>query len=387
MVFDSTIIENGGIIREILDAVNDGVLLVRRDYKIVYQNKAFGQLYGNLVGKTCYKALHGRDLPCVDCVNREVCKDGKHRRKVRHISLRDGSTAWVETCCSPFKDKDGNVIGAVEAIRDVTEKKLAEELLEEALIERNKALERLHHDLAEAAKYVKHVLPHPIASGPIRTDWRFFPSASVGGDTFGYHWIDDTHFAIYLIDVSGHGVGAALLSVSVTNVLRSHTLSNINYRKPQEVLGALNHAFPGEEHNDMFFTAWYGVYNVSKRTLEYASGGHPPALLISASASCEIETELLRTPNPALGVGADIQFKSKIVTLNPSSLLYIFSDGVYEINQKDGSIWGFKKFMDFVTHSLSFESSILKQLTDHALRLTQKGYFNDDFTILEIKAA
>jgi sigma-B regulation protein RsbU (phosphoserine phosphatase) len=99
------------------------------------------------------------------------------------------------------------------------EKKLEREhqKTNEALNERNQALERLNQELTEAADYVRTILPMPITEGAIRTDWRFIPSTSLGGDAFGYHMLDENHFAIYLIDVSGHGVGAALLSVSVMN--------------------------------------------------------------------------------------------------------------------------------------------------------------------------
>ena len=136
-----------------------------------------------------------------------------------------------------------------------------------ALDERNKILERLNLELSEAAGYVRTILPQPITEGTIRTDWRFVPSTSLGGDAFGYHWVDEDHFAIYLIDVSGHGVGAALLSVSVMNVLRSQTLPGVDFKKPEQILEALNIAFPGEENNDMFFMIWYGVYKISTRKL------------------------------------------------------------------------------------------------------------------------
>ena len=77
----------------------------------------------------------------------------------------------------------------------------------------------LLHELAQAAKYVRSLLPEP-TDGAVRTRWRFEPSSQLGGDFFGYDWIDPDHFAVYLLDVSGHGVGAALLSVSVANALR-----------------------------------------------------------------------------------------------------------------------------------------------------------------------
>ena len=107
-----------------------------------------------------------------------------------------------------------------------------------AQLERNEAYRRLAEsqkqladEVAQAAKYVCSLLPEPIAKGPVRVDWRFVPSTQLGGDSFGYHWLDDDHFAVYLLDVSGHGVGASLLSVSAMNVLRSQSLPN--YRFPR----------------------------------------------------------------------------------------------------------------------------------------------------------
>ena len=90
------------------------------------------------------------------------------------------------------------------------------------LLERNEAYEALkasQEELAEelsmAADYVVSILPQPIAEERgIHTEWTFIPSARLGGDSFGYHWIDEDHFAIYLLDVCDHGVGPALLSVS-----------------------------------------------------------------------------------------------------------------------------------------------------------------------------
>ena len=73
-----------------------------------------------------------------------------------------------------------------------------------------------------------------------RIDWKFIPSTSLGGDAFGYYWLDEDHFVISLIDVSGHGVGAALLSVSVINALRSQSLPDTDFKDPEHVLKSLN---------------------------------------------------------------------------------------------------------------------------------------------------
>ena len=111
-----------------------------------------------------------------------------------------------------------------------------------ALVERNQILEQLNEELAEAADYVKSMLPEPISEGPVKTDWKFVPSTSLGGDAFGYHWIDGDHFAIYLLDVSGHGVGAALLSVSVMRAL--HSAGN-GLQRRQTGTGVIKRRFSG----------------------------------------------------------------------------------------------------------------------------------------------
>ncbi len=111
------------------------------------------------------------------------------------------------------------------------------------LLQRNEAYHallesqnRLANEMEQAAQYVQSLLPEKLKKGAIRTDWRFVPSAELGGDSFGYHWLDDDHFAFYLLDVSGHGVGSALLSVSAMNALRSQALPQTDFRQPGQVL-------------------------------------------------------------------------------------------------------------------------------------------------------
>ena len=88
------------------------------------------------------------------------------------------------------------------------------------LLQRNEAYDallasqrRLAGEIKQAAHYVRSLLPEKLKKGDVRADWRFVPSAELGGDSFGYHWLDDEHFAIFLLDVSGHGVGSLARNV------------------------------------------------------------------------------------------------------------------------------------------------------------------------------
>ena len=368
----------------VLNTVSDAVIVVDNDLKVKFENKTLTQLYGSKVGEPCYKAYRGRTKPCESCLILEVLKDGKNRRWITDITLPNGDTLLLEVSSAAIKDEKGKITGAVEVSRDVTIQKKAEAILNKTLLDRNEVLKQLSHELSDATGYVKTVLPQPITSGPLLIDWRFIPSLSLGGDSFGYHWIDEDYFAMYLLDVSGHGWSAALLSVSVINVLRSHALPDTDFRDPQQVLFALNNTFPGEQHNDMFFTIWYGVYNLSSRQMAYASGGHPPALLFYGSPNEQLKVNQLRTPNFVIGGRRDAVYQGKTQLINRPSRLYVFSDGVFDITKIDGSIWGFNKFLEFMTKTFNAEHSVLEGILDYARGISQKEGFDDDFTILEI---
>ncbi len=168
-----------------------------------------------------------------------------------------------------------------------------------SLLQRNAAYEELAQSrqhmaeqLEAGRKYLQALLPEPIES-PVAVRWCYVPSADLGGDTFGYYWIDDDHFVLYLIDVVGHGLDSALLSVTLMNVLRSRALADTDFCEPGQVLKALNDAFPMEEYGEKCFTMWYGVYQPSTSTLAWSGGGHPEALLFdgdsrTAGRACSI---------------------------------------------------------------------------------------------------
>jgi sigma-B regulation protein RsbU (phosphoserine phosphatase) len=243
----------------------------------------------------------------------------------------------------------------------------------------------LNSELAEAADYVKFLLPQPMTEGPVMADWRFVPSTTLGGDSLGYHWLDEDSLAVYLIDVCGHGVGAALHSVSVLNVLRSRNLPNVDFRRPEQVLGSLNAIFPMDDHRSMYFTMWYGVYNRLSRIMTYASGGHPPALLMENVPGKISEIRELRTPNLFLGALGGIDFEHDEVKIEPGSRLYVFSDGVYEIMNETGVLWGIADLKAYLENSSDMSRSIMDDLWAHVRQIAGSENLEDDFSILELR--
>jgi sigma-B regulation protein RsbU (phosphoserine phosphatase) len=249
-----------------------------------------------------------------------------------------------------------------------------ENQLAEANLELQLTQSRLSEELTEATNYVFSILPPPRDAGP-RTRWLLVPSTELGGDSFGYHEIDADHLAVYLLDVCGHGVGAALLSVTAINVLRSAALPNTDFRDPGAVLSALNEAFPMEKQNNMYFTIWYGVHKRSTGELRYASAGHPPSVLCKSGG----EVLTLSTPGIAIGMMPDMVYRTKLGEIAAGDRLHLVSDGTFEVETAPGEMLAFADFVEKLSASEEPEGVL-----DWVRGLNGPGPLPDDFSLLTI---
>ena len=257
--------------------------------------------------------------------------------------------------------------------------------LNEDLRKQKQALEvlnkKLRTELDEAAEYVRSLLPLPL-KGSVTTEALFEPSAELGGDSFDYYKLDDDNLVLYLLDVSGHGVGSALLSVSVLNVMRSQSLPNTNFYQPSAVLKALNQVF--EMTTDKYFTIWYGVYNRVKRQLVYSCGGHPPAILLSGTPETTIDVKQLGFPGLPIGILPEGDFDDEYCDIEENSTLYIFSDGAYEILDSNEKIWGLDAFINLLKHLRQTNNSNLDHLLQEIKNLNSQDTFDDDLSVLKV---
>lgn len=239
----------------------------------------------------------------------------------------------------------------------------------------------LDRDLEKASSYVKALLPEPIREGPVRTDWFFLPSTLLGGDAFGYQQLDDDTFAGYVVDVSGHGAGAAMHSVSVMNVLRQRALPNTDFRDPAQVLSSLNTTFQMESHGGMYFSIWYGVYEPKTRLLRYSSAGHHPSYLAQPSQQ---ELIPLQTRNLMIGALPEARFLASSVEVMPGSVLYVFSDGVFEVVTKEGTQWGLQDFLPLLQRPAVANVSEPERLYRAVQEVARPGALDDDFSMLVV---
>jgi serine phosphatase RsbU (regulator of sigma subunit) len=242
--------------------------------------------------------------------------------------------------------------------------------------------EAIDRELRDAAEYVAATLPPPILEGPVQAEWVYQPSAKLGGDAFGFQWLDRQHFAAFVLDVAGHGAAAALHAVSVVNVLRQRLLPGVDFRDPAAVIRSLNRMFPMEQHNAMFFTIWYGVYDNVQRHLTFATGGHHAAYLLPPTP---LQPVALATRNPSIGIVPDRDMAAARVGVPPGSALYMFSDGVFEIVDRDGRQWELEQVLALLPAASTPGGP--QRLYETIRAAAQPGPLEDDFSAVVLRFA
>ncbi|MBU0926674.1 MAG: SpoIIE family protein phosphatase [Spirochaetes bacterium] len=320
----------------------------------------------------------------------EAIREGERFRDLSTIvvsALEDAASMarCIELGAEDYLPRDFDPVILKARIDSLLEKKEYKRENDEALRRLVETQERLAAELRDAASYVRSLLPKRLRWRGVSADWEFIPSLSLGGDCFYYHKIDENRLALYLLDVSGHGIQAALLSATIMNMLRGLSLGGVDYASPSSVLSRLNRSFRIEDQNNMFFTIWYGVYDASTKLLRYASAGSPPAILVGPDG---VVVELAGD-GPVIGVDEGATFGEFDEAVDSGSNLYLFSDGLFEVRTKAGKILEWSSFRELLEahHRECIVSpaclSPIKRIVDSIRGLSSKSLFDDDVSIVE----
>jgi sigma-B regulation protein RsbU (phosphoserine phosphatase) len=243
------------------------------------------------------------------------------------------------------------------------------------------AQEKLNREFSDAAKYVRLMLPPPLAGEEI-IDWQFHPSTHLGGDGLGYRRIDDDQLAFYALDVTGHGLGSALLAVTALELLRNRNpASQIDFSRPAAVIERLNRSFQMKDHAGKFFSVWYGVYSRSARTITYVNAGHPPPLLLTRTNGAP---QLSKTASSAsvLGIMPEIHAPETTIAFAPTSELYLFTDGLYELLEPGGGRGSYDEFLAYLDKQVHGNKPAWDAILSWLDRARDRRMMDDDVTLL-----
>lgn len=239
-------------------------------------------------------------------------------------------------------------------------------LLEHTLAERNVALEaanreltaanvRMARELASAARIQQAMLPAALPKGSAaQFAWLFRPCAEIAGDSLNVFQLDANHVGMYVLDVVGHGIAAALLSVAVSRILSpapnsfllrpSHDGKGYLLRPPAEVGDELNRRFPWDSATEQFFTLVYGVLDVRTREFRFVCAGHPPPVHIARGAELSVLNGPAGVP---IGV-AESGYVEQCVRLEMGDRIYCYSDGLPEAMNAQNEPYTTERLLDCI---------------------------------------
>ena len=257
--------------------------------------------------------------------------------------------------------------------------------LEDVTAEIRRKQEALERELQSAARYVESLLP---AAGPVAPGVQmvciYRPSIALGGDLFNIvPWSDDL-LGLYLLDASGHGVSPALRSASFATFLRRESLSrHVGSSDPGAILTEANKHFPLTEEGH-YFTIAFATLDVRCHTLSYATAGHNGAFLHRRSG----EVCWMAKPNLPLGFDPSTVYVTEQLSIEPGDRLYVLSDGLYEVPDSQGTLWGQERLAETVrTLGHRPQAEVLAEAIAEAVRWLGHDQFPDDVAVMGLEIA
>lgn len=353
--------EYGMLNYHVLEGMADWVRVVDKEGTIIYANKTMKEALGhNVVGMKCYKS-HGKKGPCSFCITERSINTGEIVQKEEKINGR-----YFSVKSSPVTNSDGMVFAAVEVFRDVTR----ERKLELELIEKNKKMSK---DLGFAKRIQQRILPNKEVLDNIAIDYIYRPSEMLSGDMFDVFHIDEENIGIYISDVSGHGVAAAMMTMFIRQTMRSIKDDILN---PSEALSELYLRFSTLNLDvDKYFTIFYGVFNKRTYEFKYSNAGHNCIPIKYNKTGMEM-LEIKGYPMTLLF--DKIMYDEKSIKLGRGDKVLFYTDGITEAKDKQGREFGIESVIEIINeHKENILNEINNNIVTHSW-----GEQHDDFALV-----
>ena len=276
--------------------------------------------------------------------------------------------------------------------------------LEQTLQERNIKLQELSNNLLAAQKVInkdlqlaeqlqRNLLPTCAASTQgVSIDGLFYPSGHVSGDIYNFFCLDERHIGFYTVDVAGHGVAAAMMSFSLSQILTP----NLNRGSPvksslpdapfyetvapsSKVVEKLNLQFQTDTVNSLYFTMIYGVVNTQARTIDLCQAGHPNPIYLPQAGSAQF----IGDGGFPVGITPLAEYESIHFEYHQGDRFFFYSDGITECTNSKGDMFGDKRLLAFINETRMLAiNEVINLLKQRMILWRGNKTFDDDISML-----
>ena len=390
------------LLKTLMNNLPDNIYFKDRESRFIAVNRATVAWFGledpsDVLGKTDADLFAPAHAQAALRDEQEILRTGQPLvTREEKETWPDRRETWVSTTKLPLRDPNGQIIGTFGLSRDITEKKRAEEKLAALARELRSKNEALEQDLEMARELQQAMLPHryprfPHHASKEQSAVRFYhfyqPSMSVSGDFFEVLKLSDTNAGLFICDVMGHGVRAALVASTVSALvgqLRDYL------GDPGELLSRLNRALRSTlEYSEipLFASAFYLLADLEKGELRYANAGHPNPLRVHCGRDRADTYPLNGSKHgPALGLFEDAVYTNCRCELSPHDTVLLFTDGLFEVEGPGGDIYDYRRLLEAVNRRRELPAfQLCHEVIEEVQRFSAGRHFSDDVCLVAME--
>jgi len=394
--------EERNLLRSVIDNLLDSIYVKDAKGRYLLDNLAHRRSLGvdspeNVVGKTVFDFFPDPVAAKFQEDDETVLRSGKPIVNREEVVVSDSAAVrWMSTTKVPLRNRSGQSIGVIGIGRDITERKAAEEQIFRYNAEIRQRNAELEDDLHMAREIQQAFLPQQYPTFPrkasveesaIRFCSRYIPTTAVGGDFFHILPISDTEAGVFICDVMGHGVRAALVT-AIQRALVEEMLPAAS--DPGRFLTEINRALLSilrRARTPMFASAFSLVVDIGRGCVRYANAGHPSPIHISRETG-EIHFLCAESerPGPALGVFKDAVYEMRTQPIAPHDVMLLFTDGLYEVEGSHDSFFSQEMLFALLRKGLAKPTERLIDETVGEIREFAIGHtFTDDVCLIGVE--
>jgi phosphoserine phosphatase RsbU/P len=363
----------------VLEVLNEGVIIADDRERILFANSRFVEMTGiprqDLIGLDPSSFYSSQEMDFLRQQIGVAFRDG-HNRYTFVLPRKGGGRLPVIISSRRFENSGGKF--GVVTFTDISEQLRAEEELRAANVKLQHRQMEIEEDLRLAARVQNSLAPRSLVWGTMSVDAFYHPVHSIGGDFALVNSLDQDHLSLLVCDVSGHGIGSALVANRIYSETTAHLRSGLPFL---EMFRELNRFLIEDiAGSGMFVTLAAARIDAQRRSLVFAGAGHPPAMLARPG---QIPL-LLESHSMILGALPDAvdATANQEVQLQPDDRIVLYTDGITEVFNSRGEMLGIEGVQEIVRQTSSLPPHEMKQGILDGVAAWREGSPTDDVSLM-----